>query len=103
MRLRTRVRDLLHLRPRHVISENAVPLATLDGHAHRGGAELDMHTHARDQLEVRVKAVEQRRLLLEVATAIRSEPIKRLGDGENVEVEAAGGDLQGLVLQRERL
>ncbi len=36
--------------------ERGVTVAALDGHAHRGGAELDVNTHTRDQLEVRVES-----------------------------------------------
>ena len=78
-------------------------VAALNSHVYRGGAELDVNTHARDQLEVRVEPVKQRFLLLKFAAVIGSEPIECIGDSQDVEVEAAQGNLQGLVLQGERM
>jgi hypothetical protein len=61
-----------------------------------------MYPHPADNIEIRLQAGQQCRLPVQFLTRAHSNTLEGIRDGEDVQIEAAGGDTDCLVLVIQR-
>ena len=96
-----RLGDLLHLDDRDIISQCSGFFAALDGLSDGGGHELDVYSNPVDELEVGIESGKEGSLFVEFCAGAGRDAVEGVGDGEDVEIEAAGCDADGFVLAAE--